>query len=57
MYEETTEAVVKRRKFKLKMGIRGLRPLKDDEKIDLVRCATKFGSLRKGKGFEEWKVA
>ena len=57
MYEETTEAVVKRRKYKLKMGIRGMRPLKDDEKIDLIRCATKYDSLRKGKGFDEWKVA
>ena len=49
--------MVKRRKYKAKMGIKGLRPLEDEEKIELVRCAIKFGSLRKGKRPDEWKVA
>ena len=49
--------MVKRRKYLAKMGIKGLRPLEDEEKISLVRCAIKFGSLRKGKGPDEWKVA
>ena len=49
--------MVKRKKYLTKMGIRGLRPLEDEEKINLVRCAIKFGSLRKGRGHDEWKVA
>ena len=57
MKDEMTAAMAKREKYKLKMGIKGLKPLEDEEKVALVRSAAKNGSIRRGKGHEEWKVA
>ena len=57
MKDELTAAAARREKYKMKMGLKGLKPLKDEEKVALIRSAAKNGSIRRGKGHEVWKVA
>ena len=51
------QRAVRRETYKLKMGIRRLRPLNDTEKVALIRSATNNGSIRRDKDYDEWKVA